>query len=298
MSDVVNSITTAEKPRPRTNELRRIFKVMFGRWVVTGGAVVILILIIIAIFAPLLAPYDPDTTDLKAILAQPSSQHLLGTDEVGRDVLSRVIYGSRISLLVGIVGVSIAGVIGIALGLLAGYFGGVVNNIIMRFIDALLSFPPLVLMLAIAAVLGGGVLNVLVALGIGMMPTYCRLMCAQVASLRVSDYITASHSIGASNMRIMLRHLLPNAFPPLLVLITVNLGTAIMMEASLSFLGIGILPPTATWGAMVSSGQRFIMDYPLLSFAPGIAILLVVLAFNMVGDGLRDALDPRLRGTL
>ena len=298
MSDAVNSITTAEKPLPRTNELRRIFKVMFSRWVVTGGAVIILILIIIAIFAPLLAPYDPDTPDLKAMLAQPSSQHLLGTDEVGRDVLSRVIYGSRISLLVGIVGVTIAGVIGIALGLVAGYFSGIVNNVIMRFIDALLSFPPLVLMLAIAAVLGGGVLNVLVALGIGMMPTYCRLMCAQVASLRASDYITASHSIGASNLRIMLRHLLPNAFPPLLVLITVNLGTAIMMEASLSFLGIGILPPTATWGAMVSSGQRFIFEYPLLTFAPGVAILLVVLAFNMVGDGLRDALDPRLRGTL
>ncbi|HSW58673.1 MAG TPA: ABC transporter permease [Dehalococcoidales bacterium] len=298
MSDISNSIIKVENNRPRTNELRRIWKVMFGRWVVTGGAVIILFVIIVAIFAPLLAPYDPDMPDLKLMLAQPSSQHLLGTDEVGRDVLSRVIFGSQISLLVGIVGVTIAGLIGITLGLFAGFFGGIVNNVIMRFIDALLSFPPLVLMLAIATVLGGGILNVLLALGIGMMPTYCRLMCAQVTSLRVSDYITASHSIGASNTRIMLHHLLPNAFPPLLVLITINLGTAIMMEASLSFLGIGILPPTATWGAMVSSGQRFIFTNPMLSFAPGVAILLVVLAFNMVGDGLRDALDPRLRGTL
>ena len=155
-----------------------------------------------------------------------------------------------------------------------------------------------VLMLAIAAVLGGGLLNVLIALGIGMMPTYCRLMCAQVATLKQTDYITAAHSIGAKDMRIMFRHVLPNAFPPLLVLVTMNLGTAILMEANLSFLGIGILPPTATWGGMVSSGQRFIFTNPLLSFMPGLAILLVVLAFNMVGDGFRDALDPRLRGSL
>jgi ABC-type dipeptide/oligopeptide/nickel transport system permease subunit len=153
-------------------------------------------------------------------------------------------------------------------------------------------------MLAIASILGSGIFNVLIALGVGMMPTYGRLMFAQVTILRENDYITAAHSIGAGNFRIMLRHLLPNAFPPLLVLITVNLGTAIMMEASLSYLGIGIVPPTATWGAMVSSGQPYILSNFILTFAPGLCILLVVLAFNMVGDGLRDALDPRLRGTL
>jgi peptide/nickel transport system permease protein len=199
---------------------------------------------------------------------------------------------------VGIVGVSIAGIIGIFLGLIGGYFSGWIGNIIMRFIDALLALPPLLLMLAIASILGSGIFNVLIALGVGMMPTYCRLMFAQVTILRENDYITAAHSIGASNFRIMLRHLLPNAFPPLLVLITVNLGTAIMMEASLSYLGIGIVPPTATWGAMVSSGQPYLLTNFMLSFAPGVCILLVVLAFNMVGDGLRDALDPRLRGTL
>jgi ABC-type dipeptide/oligopeptide/nickel transport system permease subunit len=153
-------------------------------------------------------------------------------------------------------------------------------------------------MLAITVMLGGGLFNVLIALGIGIMPTYCRLMCGQVLSIKENDYITAAHAAGAGGLRIILQHLLPNAFPPLLVLITINLGTAIMMEASLSFLGIGISPPTATWGAMVSYGYRFLLDNPLVSFAPGVAILLVVLAFNMVGDGLRDALDPRLRGII
>jgi peptide/nickel transport system permease protein len=292
------TLSAANQAPARTSELRRVIKVMFNRPVVTVGFVVIVATILCAIFAPQLAPYDPLKTNLTAMLQPPSSAHLLGTDEVGRDILSRLIYGSQMSLLVGIVAVSLAGFVGMGLGLVAGYSGGWINTIIMRFIDALLSFPPLVLMLAIAAILGSGVFNVLVALGVGMMPTYTRLMYAQVTSLREGEYITAARSLGADHWRIMLRHLLPNAFPPLLVLITVNLGTAIMMEASLSFLGIGILPPTPTWGSMVSSGQRFLLDNPLISFMPGVAILLVVLAFNMVGDGLRDALDPRLRGTL
>jgi ABC-type dipeptide/oligopeptide/nickel transport system permease subunit len=266
--------------------------------VVVGGAFIILVTIIVAVLAPLIAPYDPYKTDLNGILTQPSKSHLLGNDELGRDLLSRLIYGSQISLLVGVVAVIIAGVLGMGLGLVAGYFGGWTNNVIMRFIDALLSLPPLVLMLAISAILGGGLLNVLIAIGIGMMPTYCRVMCAQVISQKESDYITATRSIGANDLRIMFRHLLPNAFPPLLVLITINLGTAILWEASLSYLGIGILPPLATWGGMVFSGQRFLLTNPLVSFLPGIAILMVVLSFNMVGDGLRDALDPRLRGTL
>ncbi|HEX7475752.1 MAG TPA: ABC transporter permease [Dehalococcoidales bacterium] len=294
----INQQTIITEAPPRVSEWRRISKVMFSRWVVTIGMVIIVVLILVAIFAPLISPYGPNAADMKGMLLQPSRAHLLGTDQVGRDLLSRVIFGSRISLLVGIVAVTIAGVIGIALGLIAGFFSGWIGNIIMRFIDALLSLPPLVLMLAIASILGSGLLNVLIALGVGMMPTYCRLMFAQVTILRESDYVIAAHSIGASNLRIMLRHLLPNAFPPLLVLITVNLGTAIMMEASLSYLGIGIVPPTATWGSMVSGGQGYLLTNPLLSFIPGIAILLVVLAFNMVGDGFRDALDPRLRGTL
>ncbi|MFC1533395.1 ABC transporter permease [Thermodesulfobacteriota bacterium] len=289
---------SSETGGKRVSEIRRITRVMFGRGIVVGGALVILCLILAAVFAPALTPYDPYETDLNNILAQPSRSHLLGTDEVGRDLLSRIIYGSRISLMVGIVAISIAGVLGMGLGLIAGYLGGWVNIIIMRFVDALLAIPTLIKMLAISAVLGAGLFNILIALGIGMLPTYCRLMCGQVLSLKENDYVTAARALGASNLRVMIRHLLPNSFPPLMVLMTINLGTAIMMEASLSFLGIGISPPTATWGAMVSSGYRFLLTNPLISFIPGFAILLVVLSFNMVGDGLRDALDPRLRGII
>jgi ABC-type dipeptide/oligopeptide/nickel transport system permease subunit len=298
MSEVRLLSIHKEEDLPQISGWRRVIKVMFGRVVVVWGAVVILGLILTAVFAPQIAPYDPYQTDLLNVLVPPSRTHLLGTDEVGRDLLTRIIYGSRVSLLVGIMAVSIGGVLGMGLGLIAGYAGGWINTIIMRVIDALLALPPLLLMLAITVMLGGGLFNVLIALGIGIMPTYCRLMCGQVLSIKENDYITAAHAAGASGVRIILKHLLPNAFPPIMVLITINLGTAIMMEASLSFLGIGISPPTATWGAMVSTGYRFLLDNPLVSFAPGVAILLVVLAFNMVGDGLRDALDPRLRGII
>ena len=283
---------------PEAREFRRVARVMSRRPVVVGGVVVILLLIATALFAHVIAPYDPYEQSLEIRLQAPSRAHLLGTDEVGRDILARIIYGARISLLVGIVAVTIAGTIGMGLGLVAGYAGGWTNTVIMRFTDALLALPPLVLMLAIAAVLGGGLFNVIVAIGISMMPTYCRLMCGQVAALKEGEYITAARSMGARGGRIMLRHLLPNAFPPLLVLLSINLGSAIMQEASLSFLGIGIQPPTATWGGMVSNGYRFILDNPVFSFAPSSAILLVVLAFNMAGDGLRDALDPRLKGII
>jgi peptide/nickel transport system permease protein len=285
-------------PQPRVSESRRIFKVMFSRWVVIIGAVIILLLILTAIFAPLLTPYEPNKVDLQNNLQQPSSQHLLGTDQHGRDVLTRIIYGSRIAIIVGVVAVTASGAFGMFLGLLAGYFGGWVETIIMRMTDALMSLPPLVLMLAIAVMLGGGVTTVLLALGVALMPSYCRLMCGQVLSAKENDYIMAANVIGAGNLRVMFRHLVPNVFPPLLVLITLDLGFAILTEASLSFLGIGINPPTATWGGMVSEGQRYLLTHPVLSMSPGLAIVLVVLAFNLVGDGLRDALDPRLRGRI
>jgi peptide/nickel transport system permease protein len=283
---------------PHISQLHYINKVMLSSWVTIISMVILVLFVIIAIIAPWITPYDPNQIDMKAILEKPSKDHLLGNDELGRDLLSRLIVGSRISLLVGLVSIAIAGTIGIILGLLAGYFRGWVNTIIMRFIDTLMALPPLVLMLAIAAILGGGLFNVLISIGIGMMPTYTRLMCGQILTLKQNDYVSASRSLGASNQRIMFRHLLPNAFPPLLVLITVNLGSAILAEASLSFLGIGILPPTATWGNMVNEGKQFLLNNPLMSFVPGIAILVVVLSFNMVGDALRDALDPRLRGGL
>ena len=287
-----------EKPSERISEFRRIARVMFSRWIVIFGVVIVLAFIIIAIFAPLIAPYNPNKPDYGAVTQPPSKEHLLGTDELGRDLLSRLIFGARISLIVGVVGVLISGIVGMVMGLLAGYLGRWVSAIIMRITDAFMALPPIILMLAVAAILGGGIINVLISLFIAMMPTYCRLTYGEVLSIKENDYVIATRSFGASNLRIMLRHILPNVFPPILVLVTLNLGFAILAEASLSYLGIGINPPTPTWGNMVSNGYTYLRTLPLLSITPGTAILLLVLAFNMVGDGLRDALDPRLRGIL
>jgi peptide/nickel transport system permease protein len=282
----------------RYRESRRFFRVLFGRGVVVFGVIVITALILTAIFAPLLAPFDPYEPDYDNTLLQPTRQHLLGTDAIGRDTLSRIIYGTRTSLTIGIITVSTAAVTGIFLGLMAGYFGGVAYMVIMRFVDALMSFPMLLLALVIAALLGGGMKNVIIALGIALIPGYARLMCGQVLSVKENEYALAARAIGASNARIMFRHIVPNCFSPLIVVMSMMMGTTILAEAGLSFLGIGIEAPTAAWGAMINDGRQYLLSRPILSFAPGFVIMLVVLAFNMVGDGLRDALDPRLRGLL
>lgn len=291
------SIGFTETP-PQVSQLKHIVRVFFSRRVVIFGLVIIVIFLVTAIFAESLAPYDPYKQNLDEDLQQPSRQHFLGTDALGRDTFSRVVYGTRTSLMVGIIAIGIAASVGMSLGLIAGFFGGITNTIIMRFIDSLMSFPMLLLALAIAALLGGGLKNIMIAVGISMMSVYARLMCGQAYIIKENDYIMAERAIGASNLRIMVAHVLPNCFPPLIIMITMQMGGAIMAEASLSFLGIGISPPGAAWGAMVNDGYKYLLSRPILSFAPGLAIMLVVFAFNMVGDGLRDALDPRLRGTL
>jgi peptide/nickel transport system permease protein len=295
----VKEITTAfEEAPPHVSELRRFVKVFFRRRIVLFGSVVILACIIMAIFAPLISPYDPEKIDMANRLQRPGLSHWLGTDFHGRDTLSRVIYGSRISLLIGIVAVGIGAGIGMGLGLIAGYFSGFTNAFIMRLMDALMAFPGLLLTLIIAAMLGSGLRNVILALSVGMIPMFTRLTCAQISSLVENDYVVAGRVMGASNRRIMLLHLLPNCFPVLIVAVTMMLGMTILAEAGLSFLGAGVPPPTPAWGAMVNDGYSYLTTNPLLSLAPGIAIMLLVFAFNMVGDGLRDALDPRLRGIL
>ena len=283
---------------PRITEFQRFRRVFFGRPVVIFGFVVIFLLLFGAIFAPFIAPFDPNLPSLKDNLQQPSLAHWLGTDNLGRDVVSRLIFGTRVSLMVGFVSVGVATVFGMTLGVLAGYYGKWLDAVLMRIIDGLMMIPPIILALVFAAVLGGGLKNVMIAMGIALTPSYCRLMRGQVLSIRQSDYILMARAQGSKNARIMLRHIVPNCVPPLLVLITLNLGGAILAEAALSFLGVGVTPPTAAWGNMVYDGQRYVFHYPFLSFAPGVCIMLVVLAFNMIGDGLRDALDPRLRGTL
>jgi peptide/nickel transport system permease protein len=284
--------------RPRVSEFRRIVRVFVKRKVALFGLVIILAFLVTAAFASQIAPYDPYQNKLKDSLLQPSSAHLLGTDSLGRDILSRIIFGTRTALMVGVVSLFIASILGVCLGLIAGFFGGWSYLIIMRFIDSLMSFPMILLALVLAALLGGGIRNVMIAIGISLMSVYARLMCAQVLTIKQNDYVIAAKAIGASNIRIMLKHLFPNCFPPLIVQVTMQMGSAILTEAGLSFLGIGIAPPGAAWGAMVSNGNNFLLSHPWISIAPGVAIMLVVFSFNMVGDGLRDALDPRLRGLL
>jgi peptide/nickel transport system permease protein len=296
-SDVILTLDNKAKSS-RTSDFRRFMRVFVGRAVVKFGLVVIVILILTAIFAPLLAPYGYNDQDITQRLQAPSQQHLLGTDSLGRDTLSRIIYGSRISLEVGLIVVAISALVGMAMGLIASYYGGWTYTIIMRIVDALMAFPMLVLNLLIAAVLGQGIGNIIIALGVGLIPIYARLMCGQALAVKESDYIIAGHSIGASDIRMMLKHIFPNCLPPLIVMITMMLGSVILAEATLSFLGIGISPPTPAWGGMVNEGREYLLDFPILSFAPGLAIMLVVFSFNMVGDGLRDALDPRLRGVI
>jgi peptide/nickel transport system permease protein len=275
-----------------------VLRVLFQRKVVLFGFFVIAAIILAAIFAPLLTPYSPNKVDMAESLLQPSKQHLLGTDEVGRDVLTRIVYGARISLIIGVGVAVIGGVIGTILGLVGGYLGGITEMVIMRFIDSLLSIPSIFLSLTIAALLGAGLKNVMIALTVSTVPAYARIMYSQVITIKESDHIMSAISLGSSNLRIMLIHIVPNAFPQVLVLVTMLIGLTILAEAGLSFLGIGVIPPTATWGNMISEGRKYLLTNPLISLASGSVVMLVVFAFNMVGDGLRDALDPRLRGTL
>lgn len=258
-----------------------------------GGVILVCLL---ALTAPMIAPYDPFAQDYDALLKSPSWEHPFGTDRVGRDILTRVLYGTQVSVLVGLVAVGISIVIGVPLGLLSGFVGGAVDNVIMRFMDALIAFPRLILALAIVAVLSPGVMNVMIAVGIGSMPVYARLMRSQALAIRENQYIEAAHSLGIPNVRIMYRHILPNAVSPIIVQATLGLGYAVLAEASLSFLGVGVQPPTATWGSILNQGAPLLEQAWWVAFFPGVAIFLFVLCLNLAGDALRDILDPRLRG--
>jgi ABC-type dipeptide/oligopeptide/nickel transport system permease subunit len=251
-----------------------------------------------AMFAGWIAPYDPYKTDPWSSLEQPSKVHLLGTDNAGRDTLSRLLYGARTALIIGFVTIFTSAIIGVLLGLIAGYYGGIIGMFIMRTMDSLMCFPMIMLAILVSAILGGGMKNVIIALTVASVPVYARVVNGMTLSLKENDYILAEQGMGSSNLRIIFGHVLPNTFHQIIVLITLGLGNIILAEAGLSFLGIGISAPEAAWGSMVNDGYQYLLSNPVLSFAPGLAIMLVVFAFNMVGDGLRDALDPRLRGFL
>jgi peptide/nickel transport system permease protein len=259
------------------------------------GALVVVALVFSAFAATILAPYDPADQDLTRRYEPPGAQNLLGTDNFGRDLLSRVIWGARISLLVGVIAVSISVAIGGLLGLTAGYVGGVLDQVISSLVETLMAFPFLLLALAIITVLGPGLFNVMLAIGLASVPTFARVLRAEVFSTREREYVIAARSIGASHRRIIFKHILPNVMSSLIVLGTTRIATAVLAESSLSFLGLGIRPPTASWGVMVADGRAFLQIAPWIALVPGTAIFISVLGFNIFGDALRDALDVRAR---
>lgn len=287
---MVNSVT-----RPHKNNLARAVAVFHRRKIALGGLIIISIFVLVAILADVLAPYDSTLVNLGDRFILPNTQHWFGTDNLGRDILSRVIIGARISLWVGTMTVGLALLIGVPAGLIAGYLRGMVDSIIMRLVDVFLAFPVIILAIAIVAVRGPGLTNVMIALTFVYWTTYARVTRGITLVLREEDYVIAIRSVGASSLRIMFRHILPNAISPILVIASLGLGNAILAEAALSFLGLGIQPPQASWGSMLNFGMQFLRDAPHISIFPGMAIFITVLGFNLLGDGLRDALDPRLR---
>jgi peptide/nickel transport system permease protein len=261
-----------------------------------GGLVIIVIVFLIAIFAPFLSPYDPGKTDVSLKLKSPSFQHYLGTDQLGRDVFSRMLYGSQISLSVGFVAVGISILIGILVGAMAGYKGGWVDSLLMRFVDIMLSFPSFFLILTVVAILRPNIYNVMIVIGITSWEGTARFVRAEFLSLRERDYVQAARALGVKDRRIIFRHILPNALAPVFVTASLGVASAILIEAGLSFLGFGVQPPAPSWGNILTEGRTYIFDAWWLTVFPGLAILITVLSFNLFGEGLRDALDPRLRG--
>jgi peptide/nickel transport system permease protein len=272
---------------------RRAMRQFARRPAAVFGAAVLLLVLVLALFAPWLAPYDPLATSWSAVRKAPSAAHWFGTDEVGRDLLSRVIWGARASLSAGLVAVVIAVAVGLPLGMLAGYLGGWVDMVIGRLTDAMLAIPFLILAIALAAFLGPSLSNAMIAIGVTATPIFVRLARGQVIQARAEDWVEAARSVGNPRARILVRHILPNILPPVLVQATLTIASAIIAEASLSFLGLGQQPPAPSWGSMLNTAQRFLTQAPWMALFPGAAIFLTVLAFNLFGDALRDALDPR-----
>jgi peptide/nickel transport system permease protein len=276
---------------PRRLAVRRFLR----RPAAVAGLLVITLFVVMAILAPLLAPFDPVATSWSAIRKAPSAAHWMGTDENGRDVLSRVLFGARASLLAGVVSVLIAAWIGVPAGLLAGFLGGWIDALLSRVVDAMLACPFLILAIALTAFLGPDLTNAMIAIGVSTAPRFMRVARAATLEVGSADYVQAARSMGAPGWRVAVRHVAPNIVPPVLVQATLSLAAAIIAEASLSFLGLGQQPPSPSWGSMLNTAQRFLTQAPWLAVFPGATIFLCVLSFNLVGDGLRDALDPRSR---
>ncbi len=276
----------------RRQEINRIVHLYPG---MVAGLIVMLVFVILAFTADVVAPYDPIHQIRTAVKQPPSAEHLFGTDNLGRDVLSRVIHGSRISLTVGLVAVAIALFVGTFFGVIAGYYGGLTDTLIMRLTDIMLAFPGTLLAISIIAILGPNLRNVMLAVGISTIPTYARTARGSVLKVKNNEYITAAHCVGVRNARIMARHVLPNMIAPIIVISTVNIGTAILSAAGLSFLGLGAQPPTPEWGSMLAEARTFLRQCWWMATFPGLAIMMVVLSVNLIGDALREIFDPSMR---
>jgi peptide/nickel transport system permease protein/oligopeptide transport system permease protein len=273
-----------------------LWKALRHRRLAMTGGMVIMLLVVVGVAGPWMAPYDPLDQDLSKSLLRPSWQHWFGTDSFGRDILSRVLYGARISLLVGIASQGIAFALGVAMGIVSGYYGGKVDALIMRLADVTLAFPTLLLLIAITAAFQPGLTVVFVAIGIVGWAGLARLVRSQTLVVRELDFVQAARALGMNDLRLLARHVLPNTLAPAIIAVTLGMAGAILLEAALSFIGLGAQPPTPSWGSMISDGRDFLRTAPWISLFPGLAIGLVVLGFNLFGDGLRDAMDPRLRG--
>jgi peptide/nickel transport system permease protein len=284
-------------PRQRRSTLSSVAHTLRSRPLALAGISIVLGWLLVGLFAPILPIADPDAQNLVERLKPPGGGHILGTDDLGRDIFSRIIWGARVSVPAGIAVILVTGVVGCALGALAGYLGGAVDSVVMRAADAILSFPSIILAMTITAVRGGpGLGNALIAVGFVLWPEYARLMRSQVLAIRENEFVTAARSVGAGRNRILFRHILPSTDAPIIVKATLDVGSAIVLTAGLSFIGLGAVPPTAEWGAMIKQGADKGLQYWWYALVPGVAIMSVVMALNFFGDGLRDALDPRRRG--
>jgi peptide/nickel transport system permease protein len=281
--------------RPQAGPWQRAWRKLGRNRIAMLGLATVLFFVVLAIFAPWIAPNDPVATSWGAIRKAPSSAYWFGTDELGRDVLSRVVWGTRASLMAGVVSVTISLVLGVVIGMVAGFFGGLNDNIISRITDAFLACPFLILAIALAAFLGPSLTNAMIAIGVSAAPIFVRLTRAQVINIKVEDYVEAARAVGCSPLRIAISHILPNITAPVIVQSTLAIAAAVIAEASLSFLGLGQQPPAPSWGSMLNTAKNFMDSAPWMAIWPGLAIFVLVLAFNLLGDGLRDALDPRHR---
>lgn len=287
-------VKTPEKIK-KNSEFKRILKQLSYNRLAMFGAVLFAAELILVLLAPVLAPYDYNALDMTNMCALPSAAHWFGTDDLGRDILSRILYGGRFSITMGLFSTIVSLCIGITIGSIAGYFGGWVDNLIMRLLDIIQSLPGMLLTIVVSAALGSGYINTILALSVNGIPGQARMLRAQMMKVRGSEYIEAAQSINCSKFRIIATHMFPNSFSPLIVQATMGVANRISMAAALSFIGLGVQPPAPEWGAMLSNARQFIRDYPHLVLFPGLAIAVTVLALNLMGDGLRDALDPRLK---